>query len=180
MSCRGLPSSDLRRKMPDIRDGEKRAFERGHRQAAGPPSGHHIAGDPTRRRRAGIPAGTGVEEGHQAPERGLFGPEEADGGALGEGRGEAGGGLEPGTGLGASPAGGPRHGRPSADIRPRTRGPQGRRNAFRAPAAAGERNRTGRVAATRAGVTSRAGGTSRSARKRSGRRRESATGKRTR
>ncbi len=73
-----------------------------------------------------------------SPERGLFGPGEADGGALGEGRGEAGGGLEPGTGLGASPAGGPRHGRPSADIRPRTCGPQGRRNALRAPAAAGK------------------------------------------
>ncbi len=62
---------------------------------AGPPSGHHIAGDPTRRRRAGIPAGTGVEEGHRAPERGLFGPGEADGGAPGEGRGEAGEGWSP-------------------------------------------------------------------------------------
>ncbi len=81
--------------MPDIRDGERRAFERGHRQAAGPPSGHHIAGDPTQRRRAGIPAGTGVEEGHRAPERGLFGPGEADGGAPGEGRGEAGEGWSP-------------------------------------------------------------------------------------
>ncbi len=81
--------------MPDIRDGEKRAFERGHRQAVGPPSGHHIAGDPTRRRRAGIPAGTGAEEGHRAPERGLFGPGEADGGAPGEGRGEAGEGWSP-------------------------------------------------------------------------------------
>ncbi len=93
--ARGLPSSDLRRKMPDIRDGERRAFERGHRRAAGPPSGHHIAGDPTQRRRAGIPAGTGVEEGHRAPERGLFGPGEADGGAPGEGRGEAGEGWSP-------------------------------------------------------------------------------------
>ncbi len=44
----------------------------------------------------------------------------------------------------------------------------------------GERTRTGRVVATRAGVTSRAGGTSRSARKRAGRRRGPATGKRTR
>ncbi len=93
--ARGLPSSDLRRKMPDIRDGERRAFERGHRRAAGPPSGHHIAGAPARRRRAGIPLGTGAEEGVGAPERGLFGPGEADGGAPGEGRGEAGEGWSP-------------------------------------------------------------------------------------
>ncbi len=39
----------------------------------------------------------------------------------------------PGAGLGASPAGGPRDGRQAADIRPRTRGPQGRRDALQAP-----------------------------------------------
>ncbi len=81
--------------MPDIRDGEKRAFGRGHREASGPPSSHHIAEDPTRRRRAGIPAGTGAKDGVGAPERGLFGPGEADGGAPGEGRGEAGEGWSP-------------------------------------------------------------------------------------